>query len=160
MAAMLNSYLHIASLVGSIVVAILVLFVRLRASAKPMTIMKIIMPPIGMSTGFLMFVAPIMRIPWILAAEAFMVGVICFSYPLIRTSRFDQQESGIYMLRSKAFVWILLFLLVIRLVLHQYVEEYITIYQTGAVFFILAFGMLLPWRIWMYREFKLLQKKI
>jgi membrane protein CcdC involved in cytochrome C biogenesis len=160
MAAMLNSYLHIASLVGSIVVAILVLFVRLRASAKPMTIMKIIMPPIGMSTGFLMFVAPIMRIPWIWAAEAFMVGVICFSYPLIRTSRFDQQESGIYMLRSKAFVWILLFLLVIRLVLHQYVEEYITIYQTGAVFFILAFGMLLPWRIWMYREFKLLQKKI
>jgi membrane protein CcdC involved in cytochrome C biogenesis len=160
MAATLNSYLHIASLLGSIGVAIMVLFVRLRASAKPMTVMKIIMPPIGMSTGFLMFVAPIMRIPWIWAAAAFMVGVICFSYPLIRTSRFVQQDSGIYLLRSKAFVWILLLLLVIRLVLHQYVEKYITIYQTGAVFFILAFGMLLPWRIWMYREFRLLQKKI
>jgi membrane protein CcdC involved in cytochrome C biogenesis len=37
------------------------------------------------------------------------------------------------------------------------VEAYITIYQTGAVFFILAFGMLLPWRIAMYIQYQKLQ---
>ncbi|MNJ02792.1 hypothetical protein D3C73_1628740 [compost metagenome] len=44
-----------------------------------------------------------------------------------------------------------------RLALHEYVESWITLYQTGAVFFVLAFGMLLPWRIAMYVKFRKLR---
>jgi membrane protein CcdC involved in cytochrome C biogenesis len=150
--------IHTVSLIGSLVAAILVIFVRLRSSGKPVNVMKIIMPPIGMSTGFLMFVVPFTRIPFTWGLASFAAGALLFAYPLIRTSRFHSVNGIIYLQRSKAFIWILLVLLIIRLALHEYVEAYITIYQTGAVFFILAFGMLLPWRVAMYLQYRELQK--
>ncbi|MFD0697255.1 CcdC family protein [Paenibacillus sp. GCM10027628] len=154
-----TSHLHAISLIGSLVAALMVMFVRMRASAKPVNTMKIIMPPIGMTTGFLMFVAPMMRIPVLWGIAAFMVGAVLFAYPLIRTSKFYVQDGQVYMKRSKAFIGILLILLIIRLALHGYVEEFVSIYQTGALFFILAYGMLLPWRVAMYVQFQALSRK-
>ncbi|UJF35215.1 CcdC family protein [Paenibacillus hexagrammi] len=150
----LGSHLHALSLFGSLGMALMVMVVRLRSAAKPLNIMKIIMPPIGMSTGFLMFVAPLTRIPLWWGLISFLAGAVLFSYPLIRTSRLYLEDGQVYMKRSKAFLGILFVLLIGRLALHEYVEEWITIYQTGAVFFILAFGMLLPWRVYMYVQFK------
>jgi membrane protein CcdC involved in cytochrome C biogenesis len=155
----ITSHMHALTLLGSLGAALMVIFIRLRGTNKPVNVMKIIMPPIGMSTGFLMFVAPMMRIPLLWALGAFLAGAVFFSYPLIRTSRFHSSNGHIYLHRSKAFIWILLLLLIIRLTLHEYVQTYITIYQTGAVFFILAFGMLLPWRIVMYMQFQKLQSQ-
>jgi membrane protein CcdC involved in cytochrome C biogenesis len=40
------------------------------------------------------------------------------------------------------------------------VEEHISIPQTGGVFFILAFGMILPWRVTMYLQYRRLLKQI
>ncbi|MGZ4164949.1 MAG: CcdC protein domain-containing protein [Tumebacillaceae bacterium] len=48
----------------------------------------------------------------------------------------------------------------IRVGLHSYVEEFISLPQTGAVFFILAFGMLLPWRIAMYVRYDKVRKQL
>ncbi|MBP1992710.1 CcdC family protein [Paenibacillus eucommiae] len=152
-----TSYLHMILLLGSLGAALGVTFIRLRAANKPVNVMKIIMPPLGMSTGFLMFLAPMMRIPVSWALCAFLVGSVVFAYPLIRTSRFHSINGHIYLRRSKAFVWILLLLLVVRLSLHEYIESYVTTFQTAAIFFILAFGMLLPWRISMYIQFRKLQ---
>lgn len=150
----MNSGLHVLSFIVTLAAACAVIFIRLRASDKPVSLMKIIMPPVGMSTGFLMFVYPPMRIPIGWAFIAFAVGVVFFSYPLMLTTKFQMEKGQIYARRSKAFVFILLGLLVIRISLHSYIEEFISIYQTGAVFFILAFGMIVPWRIYMYLQYR------
>lgn len=136
-----------------IVMALSVIFIRLKASKKPTNARKILIPPLGMSTGFLMFIAPQTRIPLSYALIAFAVGML-FSMPLISTSRFYTNNGDVYLHRSRAFILVLLSLVVIRIALHGYIERYITIAQTGAVFFILAFGMLLPWRIVMFQRFR------
>lgn len=133
--------------------------IRLRAAKKPTSAKKIILPPIAMSTGFLMFLYPPTRIPFSWGIIAFLAGAVFFSYPLIRTSQFHIVGDDIYLKRSKAFVFILLGLLLLRLGLHTYVEEHISIPQTGAVFFILAFGMILPWRVAMYLQYRRLLKQ-
>ncbi len=136
-----------------ILFALSVIVIRLRAARKPTNAKKILIPPIGMSTGFLMFVAPITRVPFAYALVALFVGVL-FSIPLIATSKLKRHDEQIYLKRSPAFIVVLLVLLVIRISLHGYIEKYITIPQTGGIFFILAFGMLLPWRIVMYIKYR------
>nr|WP_256123697.1 cytochrome c biogenesis protein CcdC [Paenibacillus chitinolyticus] len=149
-----GSNLHAISLFGTLGMALLVIAIRMKASKRPINAMKILMPPIGMSTGFLMFVAPLTRIPVTWGLIAFAVGAVVFAYPLIRTSGFSKQGDHVYLHRSKAFLIILVVLLAIRLFLHSYVEEYVTVYQTASIFFILAFGMLLPWRVAMYVQYR------
>ncbi|QYR23873.1 cytochrome c biogenesis protein CcdC [Paenibacillus sp. sptzw28] len=149
-----------ASIVISLLSGIAVLFLRLRASNRPTNMRKIIIPPIGMSTGFLMFAAPVMRIPWSWALAAFAAGALLFAYPLIRTSRLELVGETVVLKRSKTFIFILLGLLIVRLLLHDVVEQSITIPQTGGLFFILAFGMIAVWRIAMLRSYtKLIQEK-
>lgn len=155
----MTSYLHVASLLGSLGSALMVILIRVRATKKPTNAKKIIMPPVGMSTGFLMFIAPFTRIPVTWGLLAFAVGAIFFSYPLIRTSRFYKINDEVYLHRSKAFIFILLILLAIRMAMHTYIEEFVTLPQTGAIFFLLAFGMLLPWRLVMYLQYRKLLKQ-
>ncbi len=146
----------ISSLIA-VVMALTVIFIRMKASQNPTNVKKIIMPPVGMSTGFLMFLVSQTRIPWLYAFAAFLVGLM-FSYPLILSSKMYVQEGFVYLKRSPAFVVVLLALLIIRIALHTYVESYVSIPQTGALFFILAFGMLAPWRVAMLRRFFTLTK--
>jgi len=57
----------------------------------------------------------------------------------------------VVMQRSRAFLWILLGLVVVRFVAREWVEQQqVTTLQTGAVFFVLAFGMIVRWRAQMY----------
>lgn len=138
--------------------AVTVLIVRLKASRRPVTIKKIIIPPLGMSTGFLMFVEPQMHIPWIWVIVAFAAGWLLFSYPLIRSTHFEMIDGEVYVKRSPGFAYILIALLAVRLALHEVVEQYISVLQTGSVFFILAFGMILRWRLFMYKKFKVMDQ--
>lgn len=157
---MSHANVQLVSSVVIVVMALTVIFIRVKASRRPTNARKILIPPLGMSTGFLMFVAPETHVPFSYAAVAFLFGVL-FSIPLISTSRFYVQGDAVYLHRSRAFILVLLGLVVIRVALHGYIEQYITIAQTGAVFFVLAFGMLLPWRIAMYLRYrKLLQNDI
>lgn len=137
--------------------ALAVIALRIRAAGKPTNARKIIIPPLGMTTGFAMFLFPQMRIPWLWAIAAFAAGACFFAYPLIRTSTFASEGGQVYLKRSKAFIFILLLLLVVRLALHNYVEHYISLQQTASLFFILAYGMLLPWRLVMLIKFRRLQ---
>lgn len=152
--------MHAATTLGTLAMALLAIFVRTRASRRPATAAKIIMPPLGMSTGFLMFVVPATRIPVLWGVAAFLAGAVLFSYPLIRSSKLEISAGQIYVQKSKQFIFVLLGLLLIRLALHSYIEEYISIPQTGALFFILAFGMLLPWRIAMFLRFRKLEAEL
>ncbi|MEC0091585.1 CcdC family protein [Paenibacillus macquariensis] len=148
------SYLQIGTTLGTILIALLTIFIRLKASSSPVTIKKILIPPLGMSTGFLMFVAPFTHIPLWWAALAFVIGWFLFSYPLIRSTHFKTVDGQVYAERSRSFIVILFALLIVRTLLHQIIEQYVSIAQTGALFFLLAFGMIVRWRLFMYKEYK------
>ncbi|WP_187144232.1 CcdC family protein [Paenibacillus thiaminolyticus] len=142
------------SLLVSLAAGTAVIVLRLRASHKPTSAPKIIMPPVGMASGFLMFVVPAMRIPWTWGIAAFVAGAPCFSYPLIRTSRFEVNDGQVYLKRSNMFIVVIVALLILRLILHDVVEQYVSMTQSASIFFILAFGMLLPWRVAMLRQYR------
>ncbi|ANY73179.1 CcdC family protein [Paenibacillus ihbetae] len=146
--------LQIGSTVAMLVMALTVIFIRMKASHRPVTVKKIIIPPLAMSTGFLMFVEKQVRIPIWWGIIAFLVGWFIFSYPLIRSTRFEKVDGQIFMQKSRSFVYILLGLLAFRLLLHGYIEQHISIPQTAALFFLLAYGMIVHWRISMYRQYQ------
>lgn len=127
---------------------------RLQETRTPVTARKIIAPPLGMSTGLAMFLYPAARVPWSWAAAAFLLGALVLSIPLVRTTRLERRGDEIVMQRSRAFLAILLGLLVVRFALRAYVEQYVSTIQTGGLFFLLAFGMILRWRGTMWLEFR------
>ena len=127
---------------------------RMREAARPITVRKIVIPPLGMSTGFAMFAYAPARIPLGWAMGVFLMGALVLSYPLIKTSTLVRRGDQIVMQRSRAFLWILLGLVALRLSARAYVEQYVSAVQTGSLFFILAFGMILRWRAWMYAQYR------
>ena len=147
---------------GSIIVSLLaftaLIILRLRAGKQPTSLRKIIIPPLGMATGFIMFAFPAAHIPWGWGFSAFGTGLLLFAFPLVVTTRLERVKSDIYVRRSKAFILIMVVLFAIRLSLHEVVEQYMSIPQTGAVFYLVAFGMILPWRLAMVSDFVRLRK--
>jgi membrane protein CcdC involved in cytochrome C biogenesis len=146
--------LKIPLLVMSIVGAAVVLTWRLRETSRPVTARRIIIPPLGMSTGLCMFAYPPARIPILWALAAVSAGALLFSYPLARTSRLTRDGDAIRLERSPAFLVILLVLVAVRFAARAWVERYVSPIQTGAIFFLIALGMIVPWRLMMYREFR------
>lgn len=136
-----------------------VIILRMKAQQYPVNEKKLILPPIFMSTGALMYVIPYFRITGFEALEAMAVGLM-FSIVLIWTSRFEIKGKEIYMKRSKAFPIILISLLVIRTVMKLVISSQIDPGQLGGMFFLLAFSMILPWRIAMLMKYKKLRKQI
>jgi len=133
-----------------------VLVWRVREGRSAVTLRKIVIPPMGMATGFSMFVMPAFWVPWTWAIGAFLIGAIALAYPLLRTSRLHRDGDAVMMKRSGAFFAVVIFLAAIRLLARSYLDTVLTIPQTGALFFVLAFGMILRWRMSMYFEYKAL----
>ncbi|MEH7226132.1 cytochrome c biogenesis protein CcdC [Bacillus sp. JJ1566] len=146
-------FLVIVSSVVAILMAIFVTFLRTKSSQKPASVKKIILPPVFMSTGALMFVHPMFRVTPLEILEAVGVGML-FSILLIKTSSFEIRENDIYLKRSKAFIYILVGLLAIRIVLKSFLSTTIDFGALSGMFWILAFAMIVPWRIAMYIKYK------
>ncbi|SFL74637.1 CcdC family protein [Salibacterium qingdaonense] len=146
------------STAGAAMVALAAIFIRMKAIKRPATVKKIILPPFFMSTGFLMFVYEPTRLEPSQIFEAFSVGVV-FSLLLMKTSRFEIRDSDIYMVRSKAFVFLLFTLLAARIVFKLLIGDAINVEELAGMFFILAYGMIIPWRIFMLVQFKKVEKK-
>ena len=89
--------------------------------------------------------------------EAFGIGLL-FSILLIVTSRFEVRDDAIYMKQSKAFPFILVGLLILRIVLKLLFSDSLDVGELAGMFFLLAFAMILPWRIGMLIKFKKLEK--
>ncbi len=126
---------------------------RVRETTTPVTIRKIVIPPLGMSTGLAMFAFPVFRVPWSWAALAFAVGAVVLAFPLARTSRLVRSGDAVVMRRSRAFLWILLGLVAVRYGARAWVEQFMTTPQTGGLFFLLAFGAIVRWRVEMLLEY-------
>lgn len=147
----------IGLLIG-ILIAGSVIVIRLKASKKPTNAKKILLPPLFMSTGFLMFAEQSTWIPYWEAIIAFLIGTF-FSLFLIKTSKFERHSGDVYLKRSKAFALILVGLLAVRTVMKLFLEQSVSLPQTASFFFILAFGMILPWRITMYIMYRRLSRE-
>lgn len=96
---------------------------RVHETRAPVTAARILLPPLGMSTGFLMFVLPSMRIPWAWALAAFAAGALLLAWPLARSSSLERVDDEISLQRSSGFFLILLGLFALRLALHEYIGE-------------------------------------
>lgn len=147
------------SSIAAVMMGLLAIFIRTKAAQKPATAKKIILPPIFMSTGALMYLFPPFRITPMEIFEALAVGFI-FSIFLIKTSTFEVRGKEIYLKRSKAFVFILFGLLFIRIILKSYLSSTIDVGELSGMFFLLAFGMIVPWRIAMFISYKKLKNEL
>lgn len=146
----------VTSAVVSVAGLLGVLVWRIREGRTAVTLKKILIPPAGMATGFSMFVVPAFRVPWLWAIAAFLIGAIALAYPLLLTSRLERDGDVIMMKRSSAFLMVVIVLAAVRYLARGYFNTLLTMEQTGALFFVLAFGMILRWRGSMYFEYRAL----
>ena len=129
---------------------------RVRETRVPVSRAAILIPPIAMSSGILIFAMPMARVPWTWAIATFFLGLFVLSSPLVRSTRLEPRDGVVYMKRSRAFLAILLVLLAVRLLLHDYIGHLVSPLQTASLFFLLAFGMIARWRWVMYRQYRAL----
>ena len=137
----------------AVVMAFIVFKLRMKETERPVNAKKIILPPIFMSTGALMFLFPIFQVTRNELIEALAAGML-FSILLIKTSKFEVRGDQIYIQRSKAFIFILIGLMLIRLIAKLILGTSIEVGVMGGIFFLLAFGMIVPWRVAMYYQYK------
>jgi membrane protein CcdC involved in cytochrome C biogenesis len=144
-------------LIGSfaaVVGAAVILVWRVHETRRPVTERKIIMPPLGMSTGLAMFLVPQLRIPFSWALCALASGAVFLAYPLIKTSQLTRDGDLVMLQRGRAFLWILLALVAFRLSARAYIGTVVNPMQTAAIFFLLAYGMILRWRATMWVQYR------
>ncbi|MFF2449771.1 CcdC family protein [Neobacillus sp. NPDC058068] len=148
----------VVSSIGAVLMGIFAMFVRMKAANKPASVKKIILPPVFMSSGALMYFVPEFRLSSMEILEAVVVGML-FSILLVKTSKFEIRDKEIYLKRSKAFIVILMGLLVVRLVAKTILSSTIEFGQLSGMFFLLAFSMIVPWRVAMYRSYMKLYRE-
>ncbi|TDM04175.1 CcdC family protein [Macrococcus carouselicus] len=149
----------IISMVIAVCMGLIVIVVRMKAQNYPTNARKIILPPFFMATGALMYLFPYFRLTPMEILEAVLVGMF-FSLFLIFTSNFVVQDNQIYMKRSKLFPVILISLLVIRSVMKYYLSSMIHPGELAGMFFLLAFSMIVPWRVAMYQKYRKIEQKL
>ena len=142
----LTPLLRIAPILGGLGL----LLWRVQETRMPVSVPSIVIPPLGMSTGFAMFFSPLARVPWSWAIASLVFGIFVLSVPLLKSSRLERRDGVIYMKRSRAFLWIIFGLFSVRILLHDYIGHLITPLQTAAVFYLMAFGMIVRWRTSLY----------
>jgi membrane protein CcdC involved in cytochrome C biogenesis len=144
----------IPSILVSLVGLVAVTMWRLREAKTAVSLKKIVIPPLGMATGFSMFFVPAFRIPWAWAGLAFVIGAVALAWPLLLTTRLERRGDAVMMKRSSAFLAVILVLAVIRFAARGYFDTILTAQQTAGIFFILAFGMIICWRVKMLMDFR------
>ncbi|MDA8220985.1 cytochrome c biogenesis protein CcdC [Desulfosporosinus sp.] len=156
-----KQFLVIASIIVSLLMVVIVNLVRLRNTKKPAVAKKIILPPLFMATGASMFILPMFR-PTLPELISSVVMGMLFSIVLIKTSKFEIRDNQIYLQRSKLFIVALIGLVALRMIGKIILAETIHIdpAQMSGIFFILAFSMILPWRISMYIGFRKLKRQL
>ena len=154
---------HTILLIGSTVIALFMattmIVIRAKVAKKPTSTKRIILPPILMSTGALMFIFPEFRVEPIQILEAFFVGMF-FSIFLIKSTKFEIRNNQIYLIPSKLFIIILFGSLVIRLVIKLIIGSTISFGETSGLFYLLALGMMITWRAAMLIKYYQLKNKL
>ena len=143
-----------ASILVSLAGLVAVTTWRLREARTAVSLRKIVIPPLGMATGFCMFFVPAFRIPWAWAGRAFLIGAVALAWPLLLTTRLIRQGDAVMMKRSSAFLAVLFVLAAVRFLARGYFDTILTVQQSAGLFFILAFGMIVHWRARLLIDFR------
>lgn len=154
----IEELLFIIASIGAVIMGVIVIFVRKYASKTPLTLKKIIIPPIMMSTGALMYIFPYFRLSWAHIAETIIIGAV-FSAVLIITTKYEVKNSELYVRQTKAFPIILMGLLLARIALKYVFSLNTTPGEIGGMFFLLAFVMIGIWRLSMFLKHKNFRKQ-
>lgn len=152
-------YLIVGSTTLFLFMGTMAFIVRTKAAKRPISPKKIILPPLFMSTGALMFLFEEFRVPWPQVFESVIVGML-FSIVLIKTTNFEEKDEDLYVKKSRAFLFILFGLLIVRFVAKLILSSTIDVGELGGMFWILAFGMIVPWRIGMLVKYFKLKNSI
>ena len=148
-------YLIVGSTVLFLFMGTMAFIVRTKAAKRPISPKRIILPPLFMSTGALMFLFEEFRVPWPQVIESTVVGML-FSIVLIKTTNFEVKDERLFVKKSRAFLIILFGLLIVRFIAKLILSSTIDVGELGGMFWILAFGMIVPWRMGMLvKYFKL-----
>ncbi len=149
----------VLSILIAFVMGAAVIVIRMKAQKYPVNEKKILLPPFFMATGALMYVVPYFRLSNFEILESIVLGVF-FSSVLIMTSHFETKGSQIYLKKSKAFPLVLITLLLVRTVLKVFIGSNIDPGELAGMFFLLAFSMLLPWRLAMLRRYRKIKHQL
>ncbi|WP_342769920.1 cytochrome c biogenesis protein CcdC [Paraliobacillus ryukyuensis] len=152
-------YLVIATTIIGLIMASTMIIIRAKVAKRPTNTKRILLPPVFMSTGAFMFVFPQFRVSTLEIAEAILVGMF-FSIFLIKSTDLEIIDQEIYLKPSKYFIAILVGLLIVRLGLKWIVGSHISLGETSGIFFLLALGMIVTWRIAMYFKYRRLMQNV
>src|SRR5699024_11238299 len=105
------------------------------------------------------FLFPFFRLYFSDVLEVLLVRIF-FSCFLIKFSRFEIKNNEIYLIPSKAFIFILFGLLILRIIIKLIIGSNISFGETSGMFFLLGFGMIFTWRIAMLIKYLKLKNKL
>ena len=140
------------SIISTLVIGAMILFLRMKETSTPVTRKKIIIPPIMMSTGALMYLFEPFRITPLEMIESALMGLF-FSFFLIRTTKFELRGTQVFLIRSKVFLFILVGLMIVRILLKLYLSLEVDFGALSGMFWFIAFCMIIPWRVSMYLQY-------
>jgi membrane protein CcdC involved in cytochrome C biogenesis len=147
--------LNLTTIIIVIAAASLIIWRRTRAMYKPIkgTGKNMLFPLLIFIVGFSGFMNPDLHFTETEVFGTLILGIL-FAIPMIMTTNYEVREDGeIYAVRSKAFIFALVGLLVIRLVLKNYISGVDPV-TLGMLFFLLAVSYVVPWRVACYLKFK------
>src|SRR5699024_3890192 len=90
--------------------------------------------------------------------ESVTVGAV-FSILLVLTTRYEEKDSALYVKQSRLFPLILVTLLALRIILKSILSMSISPGEIGGMFFLLAFVMIVIWRLSMYFHLRAFKKQ-
>lgn len=147
------------SIVIPLLMAITMLFIRSKSAEKPMSVKRILLPTMFMSTGLAMFFFPFFHVPYKLMIEAIGFGLF-FSFVLSYLSSFEIRGDKVFFKPNKYLFPLLLLFFLVRFIIKLLIGSSIHIGETAGMFFILAFSTLCTWRFLMVIKYLNVRKKI
>ena len=151
--------MEIAGTVVAVVMTVFWMTVRHREAQRPLSPRRILIPPLGMSTGAFMYLMPAFRPSPTQLAEAVGAGLVGGAI-LVATTRLEVRDRTVFLRRSRAFLFIILGLIAIRWVARLALRRTMPFQQLSGMFFLVALTMILCWRIAMFVSYRRLTSRL
>jgi len=141
---------------GTIVAVFMTLFwlgFRHHEAARPLSPRRILIPPLGMSTGSFMYLVPAFRPSSLHVLEAIAAGAVCGAI-LIATTRLDLRDRAVFLRPSRVFLFVILGLIAVRWIARLFLRQSIPFQELSGMFFLLALVMIVSWRVAMFVRYR------
>jgi membrane protein CcdC involved in cytochrome C biogenesis len=137
------------------VIAALVLWRRTRSMYRPIrgSGIRLLIPLLFMLPGISLLLNPNVNEPAWAFGAAFALGIV-FSFPLIWTTNYEVREDKlIYAKKNWGFIVAFIGILIVRFILRQELSD-MDPQGKMALFIMVAFGYLIPWRVVSFMKFR------